>query len=480
MPAYSRDSTTALLDREKSQRLFTATELHIVSPVSPRRNISRVLFWMILVSLAIRFTVMAFVYQWQLDPAHDYWSFGAEEGRVARAIANGRGFSDPLWGPSGPTAWFAPVYPLILGATFKIFGVYTKGACLAILFFNSVVEAFTCIPIFLFARHSFDEGVAKLSAWIWVFFPDAIYPPLDRIWDTWLATFLLALLFALLVVSLEHSSRVRDWVSFGLLSGIAALTMPVLLSVLPLVALWMVYRLHQQRKRWFVPAISAVFTVILVLAPWFVRNYRVFHHFIPLRDCFGMEFLTGNNGDSRDLLIAKVGPWLPWLDSAEWNKYASMGETAYFDWKGEQAAVYVKAHPVWYAGMVGRRVIYWWTNFWSFSADYRRRSPSQWVTGPLCTILSILALLGLWRAFREKGIAVGMPYAIALFFFPLVYYFTAMGWWYRRPLDPFFVALVAYTVAAFFRRRRQNQSLELIMKVKSAEHRKQREVSRAL
>ncbi len=43
-----------------------------------------------------------------------------------------------------------------------------------------------------------------------------------------------------------------------------------------------------------------------------------------------------------------------------------------------------------------------------------------------------------------------MPYAIMLFFFPLIYYFTHTGDWYRRPIDPMIVIFAAYALARMF------------------------------
>jgi hypothetical protein len=48
-----------------------------------------------------------------------------------------------------------------------------------------------------------------------------------------------------------------------------------------------------------------------------------------------------------------------------------------------------------------------------------------------------------------------VPYAIALFCFPVVYYITHPEDYYRRPADPFFVVLAVYAVTAWLQRRSQ-------------------------
>src|SRR5437667_11220867 len=75
--------------------------------------------WMVLVALAIRLVVMGFLYQEQLDPERDHWRFSYENGRLARSVAEGRGFSSPLFEDTGVSAWLTPVYPYFTAGVFK-------------------------------------------------------------------------------------------------------------------------------------------------------------------------------------------------------------------------------------------------------------------------------------------------------------------------------------------------------------------------
>lgn len=412
-----------------------------------RVNVRRMLFWMVLVAFAIRAVVGLCIYQDHMNPSLHHWSFGYEEGEVAKSIVQGHGFGNPLFTNTGPTALVPPIYPLILAVDFKIFGIETVAACIAILLFNGLVCALTCIPIFFFTRRTLGQGAGLAAGWAWAGYPYAVYWPVYWIWDTWLATLLFAILLCV-VLKIARSSKVSQWIGFGLLSGFAALVNPSVLAVLAFWGLWAVWQLHKQRKRWFAPAVGAVLAVILTISPWIIRDYRVFHKFIPIRDGLALDFRIGNTGDSSQVFQLTAGPWFPWLDTTEWSAYVNMGEVAYFHWKGQQAAAYIKAHPVWYAGMVMRRVIYIWTDFWSFSDRYLSQEPLDPLIVPLLALLSVLAFLGLRRAWKKKGADSAMPYALVLIFFPIVYYLTHGGGWYRCPMDPFIIALASYEVHA--------------------------------
>ena len=396
---------------------------------------------MVLVAWAIRLAVVPFTLPEHLEPAPDHWRFAGETGRIARSITQGKGFSSPLLADTGPTVWMTPVYPYILAGVFRLAGVYTRASALAILALDCLFSALTCIPIFLMARQSFGERCAVWSGWAWAFFPYAIYFAADFIWATTLTTLLLATLF-LYALQLEHSNRLSLWMGFGLGCGFGAMTDPIVLTVALPVAAWMALRRSRAGARWFVPGVVAVVGFAVVISPWFVRNYRTFGRVLPFRDNLGLELYIGNNGDLSHFTPAGHHP-----SSAdrEWAEFQQAGEIAYMDHKKQQALDYIRTHPEWFVWATAKRVVYMWTNYWSFDRAYLEKEPMDPGNVFLCTVLTALALAGLWRAYRRLGMTA-VPWAIALFCFPLVYYVTHGEDYYRRPIDPLFVVLAVYAV----------------------------------
>src|SRR5258708_29923400 len=103
-----------------------------------------------------------------------------------------------------------------------------------------------------------------------------------------------------------------------------------------------------------------------------IRNYRVFHTFVPFRDNFGLELYVGNNGSTRH--FAPVG-FHPSTADREMNEYAQIGELAYMRHKQAQAGALIKAHPPDFAELSLPRVLYIWTNLWTFSRLYLEAAP---------------------------------------------------------------------------------------------------------
>lgn len=394
---------------------------------------------MTLVALAVRLAVIPFVFHDWLDPfVLEHWAFGL----IARSISSGHGFGSPFAPTGAPSALLPPVYSYLLAGIFKVFGVETQASVLTALSLNSLFSALTCIPVFLLARQAFGDRVAKWAGWGWAFYPYGIYYGADWAWSTCLVTLELAWLF-LFAWRLEKSSRVRNWILFGLLGGFSALTEPVVLSVVPLLAMWTLYRRYRQHLPWKMPLLAGALSAIAILSPWIARNYELFHRFIPVRSGFGLELYIGNNGYSERWVNSSLHPN---HNDAELSEYERLGEIAYMDRKEHEAKAYIRAHPGWFAWMTLRRMVYLWTGFWSFDRSYLREEPLDPPNIVVNTTMTILGLLGLRRVFK-RDFSLGMRFAIVLFFFPLPYYISHPETYYFRPVDPLIVVLAAVAIA---------------------------------
>jgi 4-amino-4-deoxy-L-arabinose transferase-like glycosyltransferase len=294
----------------------------------------------------------------------------------------------------------------------------------------------------LLARQAFSDRVAKWAGWGWVLSPYGIYYGADWAWSTCLVTLELACLF-LFAWRLQKPSRARDWLAYGALCGLSALTEPVVLAVLPVLGVWTFYRLARQGQPWITPMLSAALAGIAVLAPWIIRNYEIFHRFIPVRSGYGLELYIGNNGYSQHWVNRTLHPN---HSDAELSEYERDGEIAYMDHKLYQAKDYIRSHPAWFAWMTMRRIIYMWTGYWSFDPAYLKDEP---LDPPNIFVNTSMTLLGLWglRRVFQRDPALGMRFTIVLLFFPLTYYISHPETYYFRPVDPLIVVLAAVAVA---------------------------------
>jgi hypothetical protein len=376
-----------------------------------------------------------------------------EPGNIAYSIAQGHGFGSPFRADTGPTAWVAPVYPYVVAGFFKIFGIYSYHAFLAAISLNMLCSALACVPLYYAGKRIGGLGVGAGAAWLWAAFPNAIIIPFQWIWDTSISTLLAAtILWATL--ELAESRRIRDWIGYGLLWGVTLMTNPTLASLLPMLLAWLAWRASlanrapRETRLWIKNMAISAMVIALCCVPWTIRNYIVFHAFVPTRSALGFQLWIGNNEHYSDR-------WAVWKDPLddqdEREKYVAMGEMAYMAEKRREAIEFMLTHPRWEARTISRRFVATWTGSATPIVDFVE-THSFVIRGLLVSNLlaGICALAGIIVLWRKKSL-----YAFPVSVFPVVYpfaeYLAQALLRYRHPIDPIVMLLTAIAIAELWR-----------------------------
>jgi 4-amino-4-deoxy-L-arabinose transferase-like glycosyltransferase len=387
---------------------------------------------MVAVALFLRIGWIIVGHTYRFKSVENNFGFGWEMGRIAEAIASGRGFSDPFGPHTGPTAWEPPLYPYLTAGIFHIFGIYSRSSAFVLLSINSIFSALTCIPIFRIARRIFSEKVAVGSAWTWALLPYVMYWCTRWVWETSFSALLLASIFWL-ALTLEDRDGVKPWIQFGLLWGIAALNSTILVAFLPASGLWAWYHRAQRKKKSVAGIALASVIFIACVTPWTVRNYQTFGKFIFIRDNLGAELRLGN-GRGAD------GTWMQYIhptqDVYAMRQYAAMGEIAYIADRKRSALDYIQADYGRFSVLCIKRFVYFW-------AGPPRLSQIEWLAqtkNSLFLASSVLMLWGLGRALRQRRPGAWLLFWLILLY-PAMYYFVYPGQRYRHPIEPQMVIL---------------------------------------
>jgi 4-amino-4-deoxy-L-arabinose transferase-like glycosyltransferase len=390
---------------------------------------------MVLIGFALRVLYIALAHSYKFRTTDANFSFGWEIGRIAYSLANGRGFSSPFGGDTGPSAWTAPVYPWIVSLAFRAFGTYSHAASFALLTFNSLCSALTSWAIYRTARRVFNEKVALWSGWIWALLPYIIYWSVRWIWETSLTALLLSLAF-MLTVEMEGDDRLTSWVGYGVLWGVIGLTNPSTLSFLPFAGCWLAYQLYRRGKRFLLPAIVAAVLFWMTMMPWLARNYEVFHKPVFVRDNVGVEVRCGNNPLAEGIW---VGMYHPSQNPILFRQYQEMGEAAYSAEQSRLAKQWIAENPRQFAIITFRKFVFYWNGLPRLS----KIQALEQFKNSLFLASSLLSIAGLVLAIKNRVRGMFL-FASLLIFFPLVYYVSFAQPRYRHPIDPELVILGVY------------------------------------
>jgi hypothetical protein len=409
------------------------------------------MFW---VGFLIRVLYITLAHTYRIRLGQDHLQFGWEMGRIARALATGYGYADPFTGHTGPTAWVPPLYPWLLTAIFKIFGVYTAKSAWVILTINSIFSAATSSVIYEIASRCFQHTgrarkIALWSGWLWALHPAAMQYAVRWIWDMTVTAFLFSKVIVLALrargvgedlpaIETQTTSR---WAFFGIFSAMLGLLNSTLLLFVPVCGIWMLLGTTKTKaafQRTFLRAIMAGALFCACLSPWLWRNWTVFHAFIPIRGNFGAELhasvAEGYNGFTMGsrIPICEVCP--------DYLEYKQMGEHAYVTREAQLAQIYIKSHKRQFAQLALKRFYFYWVSvphpieFGVWNEAFRVLNYS---------FLCLASLLGLALALKER-IPGAVLFAWAFALLPLVYYFVTVQARFRHPLEPIMTILTVF------------------------------------
>jgi 4-amino-4-deoxy-L-arabinose transferase-like glycosyltransferase len=424
---------------------------------SPLRAPARI-FW---VAFLVRVLYMTLAHTYRIRVSEDHFQFGWEAGRIARALLTGYGYADPFANAflahTGPTAWLPPLYPLLMAAIFRIFGVYTHASAWVLLTIQSAFSAATALATWEIAARCFSRRVALWSAWLWVLYPAAMQYAVRWPWEMTITTALFAFTLVLALRMRAIGSEVQaprtsnpeprtlQLLLFGLLWALIALSNSTLLIFLPVCGLWILLphlgapsklRLGGILHLLIAPTLSALL-FLACIAPWTIRNWQAFHAFIPLRGNLGAELYMGNGPGSNGLLMEYYHPF---QSPEQLRLYASLGEVRYVAQRGALARAYIAAHPAHFAANVVRRIFFFWIGV-------PHPSDEAWYNEAGRTLnfafLSVAGLLGLALALRRRIPAAGL-FAWAFLLLPIPYYLITVHARFRHPLEPLICILAVF------------------------------------
>jgi len=340
------------------------------------------------------------LFYWTDKPlTHDEWEYLT----LAQSLREGRGLTYPPDHDTGTAQQFgrAPGYPAFLAVAGVAAPASAAPARIKIV--QAVLGAFVVWMIGVITLRAAGDRAGVIAAAI-----AAAYPPL-----VWIPAYVLSeslyMLLALGVVMLLHGARVKAEAErsargggaltmvAGLVTGAAILVRPGMLFFLPLVAVWFI-----RRQRWSLALAFCVASVVVV-APWTLRNARVYERFVPVASTGGVNFWTGNHplaigeGDlaaNPDIKRAEID-----FRRLHPGLTAEQLEPLYFG----DAFAHIKAHPGWWIGLLARKAFY---TFVPAGPSYTLHSTRYLLASVIpYALLAPFAFMGLFRVLRRGGAA---------------------------------------------------------------------------
>lgn len=303
------------------------------------------------VRLLLRQEAGADVWKVQTGVVNDYWN-------TARLILAGGPGS--LFNPASPLAdtnllGHPTGYPILLALIFRFFGESST----AIQLLQITLDALAALIVFLIAKELLATSTAVVSGLLVALSPQFTWNSVLLLPDTLsVVPILLGIYF---LAKAYKNPRVEFIIVAGACVGLscwlranALLLAPFMLLVLPLL-----FR-RGQRLRF---AAALLGSALVVIAPMTVRNWIVFHHFVPVSLGAGQTMLEGigDYDPERRLGIPNTDRELMKMEAEELNRpdyYGTLWQPEGI--KRDRMRIsrwwgIVRAHPAWFLGVMIQR-----------------------------------------------------------------------------------------------------------------------------
>jgi 4-amino-4-deoxy-L-arabinose transferase-like glycosyltransferase len=151
--------------------------------------------------------------------------------------------------------------------------------------------ALICLLVYLIGRRVADENTGLVAAGLAAVYGYFVYYNVALMTET----FFIVLVLLTLYLSLElKDPRPILWVCLGFSLGLAGLLRQTVLLFVPFLLVWLFLELRGRGVRWWYFTVPLVI-IVLLIAPWSLRNYRVYQQFLLLNSNAGYALFASNN-----------------------------------------------------------------------------------------------------------------------------------------------------------------------------------------
>ncbi len=362
-----------------------------------------------------------------------YWEYG----EIGKNILGGKGYSffyfqdDSLqYRASRITSPFPSAYmpPGYVGFLLPFLTIETHAVRNTLIVLSHIIIAITTVVMmYVFSKKCFTENIGVLSGLIAAMAPDFLYAIISY---TPTVIFHCGIVCIMLLLNSNRFSTMT-----GIALGIALSFMIYLRSEFSIfvLLLTLVFTFRREWKKLVV--VTSV--VILCLVPWTVRNYSIFHTFVPFTTSVGLNLYRGNNED-------EIGAWGNSMtnEQAQTLPRNELFEIGYNSIFLDSAIDYITANPITVAQSVPVKLF----DLWIFNRHSER---NNWYYNIYSLLFSTLFFIGLIRSATTKQTFLYLFFVyfsvVVSVFFCLPRYQTMM----RIGMIPFVAIGIEYIRAIF-------------------------------
>jgi 4-amino-4-deoxy-L-arabinose transferase-like glycosyltransferase len=372
---------------------------------------------LLLVALVVRLGFVAVM------PREILWPDGREYVEVAHSLLAGRGYGLQTVRPPG--------YPTFIAAVWALTGPHL----IALRVVEAVLSVVTAALIGLLGMRGFGRSAGLVAMTLAALHPVLAFLPATEYSESFVVLVCVGAYTAFFAALNRPRGDTPAWVTAGALLGIAMLTRPNVVALVPGLLSGVAIALRRVRRRIVRPVLLVLVTMALVVTPWTVRNHRVHGHWFFIATGGGHSLWLGSNDRTTGRAGSIMVP-----DSALDAELMRLPDEVTRDRRlGQLGIEWMKADPARALRMYAVRMSSLWALYPdTYTHNRFTNDAARWAQGLISVIVFMGALLALVRARDEPWVP---PMIGAIVSFSLVNALFFMVLRYRMPFEPLLLLL---------------------------------------
>ena len=187
-----------------------------------------------------------------------------------------------------------PIYPLLLAFIYAL-----KGSYAVVIIVQAFIGALTVVLAYVLGEELFGKKYALVPYGLMLIYPGFSFWGLYVLTETTYVFVITLFLYLMARYAKEAESPVRWWkksaLYLGLIIGLSNLVRPLLLLFLPVLFVWIYLIQKWKFKQALRDFTVMVIMIILVMSPWWIRNFMRYQTFIAVTNYGAYELYAGNN-----------------------------------------------------------------------------------------------------------------------------------------------------------------------------------------
>jgi 4-amino-4-deoxy-L-arabinose transferase-like glycosyltransferase len=184
----------------------------------------------------------------------------------------------------------APLHPLLLTAVYSLTGIEpTAGRIL-----TALIGLVTCLLVYRLGVQLHSRAAGLLAAAILALYPIHVYTSALFEYPTCLFIMLLTATVSLLISAVQNRNSLLPWGLAGLTLGLAALTVPTILTAAPFIALWLLFGFKMTLGKAFLRVSLLTATCCIAVFAWSAYWFAYAEEFRLIAAYGGQTMFKGN------------------------------------------------------------------------------------------------------------------------------------------------------------------------------------------